>query len=449
MNAETKVINQSMKKPKEHKPLVISLCLQIASVLFFLLLCFFPFGKIAGESTPTLWDFISYDLELSTDLPSYSQFLVPVKSIATMTFWGGLILLAVLMIKVVYFFKADTMEKIFGYYTSTATDIGHILLSLPLVVMLVLVNYIAVTAFIIDSSFIYWAITLLIIEFVSHIAHRMCLSRYYAKEHREKVHMLSTPKKRNGFFLSFISLISFVPVMMLCSTSFVKNVNTGGFDQPTYISFPINEHLDIYNCDFDKEPRFSTPTNEFYIQKENALYFYTNNYHYYKARIEAIEAEIIEAWDLAGLAEKVKVRDQLEKNFSEMVYGCAYVNFTHTTTTHYHDAFTTSATSTDKVNELTYNATTGDNGEKKWGAKKDLLNYFFEEKIEMQTYKFEKGTDFSSQKIGVKIFYNDGSMKLCYVTPSNAEALSNADCGRHTFEWSDSWGDYSVEITIQ
>ena len=54
-------------------------------------------------------------------------------------------------------------------------------------------------------------------------------------------------------------------------------------------------------------------------------------------------------------------------------------------------------------------------------------------------------------KIGIQAFvkYNDGSVRISYITPTNAEALKSAKPGVHTLEWSDDWGDYSYDIVIK
>lgn len=83
----------------------------------------------------------------------------------------------------------------------------------------------------------------------------------------------------------------------------------------------------------------------------------------------------------------------------------------------------------------------------KWDNKENK-RLFCNQSIQLAQNEFNANTDFSSVKIGATIKYYDGSVKKCYIIPSNYEELNNAEKGRHTIKWADDWGSYEYEINI-
>ncbi len=448
MNENSNEKKYHFKLPKEHSTLKFSLFFEIISSLSLLISTFFSFGRIANEQLPSLWDFVTYSLKIDTQIPSYIEFLVPLKSIALIAFISGILFLIASLVKLYYFINADTNVKIYGYctYVSGANSAIRIIELIFTIASLLVLNKIAVDSFIIESYYVYIVLTLYIVNFASLLVHQIYLARHYSVHCKQLTPMLSSKEKQNGFLPGVIIVLLSSGIIFPIILGLVNNVYLNGFDQTIHPNFPFNEHLTIYSCDFDELPRIITNENKIVLQEENHFYFYTNNYHYYQARINAIEEEILTSYDFAEIAEKANILQELQNNFSELVYGRVYVDFSIISKKHeIYNGYISSY----RVNELTYDAMFGKDNPKKWNSDKEALNFAFEEKIELETDTFEKGTDFNSIKVGVKVFYNDGSMKIYYVTPSNATELSSASVGTHNFDWFDEWGDYSVKIVIK
>ena len=193
------------------------------------------------------------------------------------------------------------------------------------------------------------------------------------------------------------------------------------------------------------------------LGKSHTYVYYSDNIKYYNQLLEKIDKEIEEI--LYGNADDYDTKEefeqgikkienlndrkiQIEENKNKLRYEYIKVTY-HVQKMEYVDVKV--------LDEVIYD-TNCQNGNKdviKWGKQKNWFIYpVARENIFLSQNEFVKGTDFTNEKIGVKIFYNDGSMKLTYIIPDNAKELNNLGKGKHKIKWSDEWGSYEKEIKI-
>ncbi len=432
--------------PKNNKVVKITTIANVLSTFIYFILVFFPYGKIAGENTPKILDFVfSY---FGKPLSDYNQFLIPVKSIASIVTVSGVCMLLFAIIRLIHFLKAKSQEEILGFYSlGIRCNLLAIIYTIFLIPSLIFYNDIATNDFLIDSNFIYLSIGSISVYLIFSIIDQFALKKYYYKYYKETMRLLPIKSRKKGFFLDLLIVLLFFAALVPISIAPVKNIYSDGFKSKLYPNFPTQNHFSVYDADFDKEPDFIfTPENESHnISGEHTLICYSNNYCYYMARLEALEKEITSSWSLEEIHQKEELKTRLNDNLKKLEYGYMYLDYT---IINIKVPNTNGYTRTTKVNEIIYDASRGSDPQKKWGSDKSLRNFAFKEKIDLQKKSFEEGTNFSNINLGVKIYYNDGSMHLYYVNPSNAAQLNEAGKGTHSFEWSDEWGSYSIDITI-
>lgn len=101
------------------------------------------------------------------------------------------------------------------------------------------------------------------------------------------------------------------------------------------------------------------------------------------------------------------------------------------------------------VVEYIYNTNVLDKTQYQYGEAPITILTMCKEEIRLNKNVFDVETDFSSTEIIATVIYADGSFKISLITPDNFEELNNAPRGTHTIKWSDSWGEYSTQITIK
>ncbi len=196
-----------------------------------------------------------------------------------------------------------------------------------------------------------------------------------------------------------------------------------------------------------------TPEKQTVVQE-----YHGSNYIYYSNKIEDLQKQLLETKSIGSDTSKIQ---QLSEEINHLitvrenlVYPYIYIKYSFWNedipTTAPSGVQTTSNTSVFKIEEIIYDTRVNDGESIKWGKSSPLLeNIGIEEKLELEKNTFSQGTNFYNIKLGVKIFYDDGSMRLYYVNPENAEELTNASAGSYAFKWSDEWGSYSAPITIK
>lgn len=175
--------------------------------------------------------------------------------------------------------------------------------------------------------------------------------------------------------------------------------------------------------------------------------FYGESYRYNKLKIEELTKQrndlMPEDDSESALKKYVKKVEKMSKAIETLkdkrYYPYEYVNFV--------DGY---------MVDLQYNAT-GKSGIK-WGAERDnSLSILFQEKISLTDRyckysksmdKFPVGTNFLEELIVARVQYNDGSVRISKITPTNIEELNNATAGKYLLKWADSWGEYETSIIL-
>lgn len=198
-------------------------------------------------------------------------------------------------------------------------------------------------------------------------------------------------------------------------------------------------------------------TTSLELDKNHTYTYYSDNYEYMKALIEELKKERDELLygsgenydDLEDLKEGFEKLEELSNRIENLQNILNTMNYQYMKVTYHVQEMRYMDVKI--LDEVIYDTQRNNSKEDtvKWGVKKNWLYYpIAKENIILSEDEFEKGTDFNKTKIGVKIFYNDGSMKLTYITPNNANELNNAEEGNYKIYWTDSWGSYEKEIKI-
>ncbi len=198
-----------------------------------------------------------------------------------------------------------------------------------------------------------------------------------------------------------------------------------------------------YGC---KTIRLEYSNGEF-EDNTKSFVFYGDSYDFAKAKIEELEKEILELWPEDNSEESLKkylkqiedMENAIKLLKERTVYPYEYVDFI--------DGY---------LVDLQYNASGRD--EIKWGEKQESIkSLIFQEKISLTDRycknkksmdRFAVGTDFNNELIVARVQYNDGSVRISKIKPTNVEELNNAKAGKHLLKWEDSWGKYETQITL-
>lgn len=182
---------------------------------------------------------------------------------------------------------------------------------------------------------------------------------------------------------------------------------------------------------------------------ESYLYYYYNvGYEYWKNRTIELKQELEEIQE--NLSEEEALDETLARAETLMREIAIIQRYLDDLQNEYvmvrtYQYLNNRGTYRSEIVEIVYNAC--ENNMKKWDNKTNK-KLFSNQSITLTQTEFEKGTDFSSIKLGATIRYYDGSLKKSYITISNVTALNGADKGMHIIQWSDSWGNYEYEIQI-
>lgn len=68
--------------------------------------------------------------------------------------------------------------------------------------------------------------------------------------------------------------------------------------------------------------------------------------------------------------------------------------------------------------------------------------------IRLSSTVYSTKTEFDNVNILAYVEYTDGSRRFSLITPTNIDELNSASAGTHYLKFSDEWGSYEVEITI-
>ncbi len=184
-----------------------------------------------------------------------------------------------------------------------------------------------------------------------------------------------------------------------------------------------------------------------YEDNTKSFVFYGDSYDFANAKIEELEKEILELWPEDNSEEafekylkQIEDMDNAIKLLKEKnVYPYEFVDFI--------DGY---------MVDLQYNASGKD--EIKWGVKQESIkSLIFQERISLTDRycknkksmdRFAVGTDFNNELIVARVQYNDGSVRISKIKPTNVEELNNAKAGKHIIKWEDSWGKYETQITL-
>lgn len=226
------------------------------------------------------------------------------------------------------------------------------------------------------------------------------------------------------------------------------------------------EYSNVYDAQFGKN---NLPKLNFYngesitFAKQSGTYiltYYSDNYYFYndliKETTDKIGSLMPDGEGEKAFEEYTKKLKQLNDSLNllrEKIYQLNYASMSI--------KYTLSSTTTQIQNqwggwetkhsydivEIIYDTNVNADYETtKWDVESNKY-LFSKKKIELEKYEFSSSTDFTTEKLGVKIFYPDGSMKMYYTTAENAEELNEAT-GKATFKWSDSWGSYQATVNI-
>lgn len=288
---------------------------------------------------------------------------------------------------------------------------------------------------------------------------------------KEKVHYLTVEKSNKegenriieqkdlielSFFEWILNFLVFAG--MIISISFCN----GWFG---YDSYPPDGYLGGY-FKIGKEKRFDTPSyyvdgekiatldfgyteelkDQYYIEWGKAFYFYSHYIKQLEAEIQQLSVQDMindgESEEDAILLYEQKV-EKIEQKISVLkkaisdspiplqtirtkkVDGESYV-----------------------VTEYVYNTNRTDKTEYKFGDSQFSIATLAKESVSLDKTSFLEGTNFSAEAIVATITYADASVKKVLITPDNIDELNGAARGAHILKWSDSWGEYEIEITI-
>lgn len=211
------------------------------------------------------------------------------------------------------------------------------------------------------------------------------------------------------------------------------------FDNPSY--FVDGEEIAILDFGYTEELK-----DQYYIEWGKALYFYS----YYIKELED-EIEQLSVQDMINDGESEEEAILLyEKEIKEKEHKIAVLKKAISDSPIPLQTIRTKKADDENyvVTEYVYNTNRTDKTKYKFGDSQFSMTTLAKESLSLDKTSFAEGTNFSTETIVATITYADASIKKVIITPDNIDELNGAARGAHILKWSDSWGEYEVEITI-
>ena len=428
----------------------------LAVCLIILIAAAFPFGKMGGVATESVYNIIISSVK---GFKAYEYLHC--------AFGCAVALLLFVFVHITFFNNYKRHFKIVGTLLGTIASIVFGIL------FFIVANYVSKIYGLTSDTFtvmiVIFVVADVLLNFAGYFVYRRQMKPKEKTEEQETAKSRSSAKKLflrediEDFITSiFITLLA----ALSCFVGVPNNFNKYATYKDTGYSIVIQCELDerFTGIDGIDDSFRNNIINNFQEGSTHVLNYKGITYLYWQDKfvnaIEEKEKEIRELMpesssesDWKKYAEKIKRLseevDSLKLEYNKFEQDFRYDNVKVTVVSVAERPKPSQYDKTARIVEMVYDTQYSVSGrtETKWNNKQNK-RLFYGQGIELSQTEFTADTDFSTVKIGATINYYDGSIKKSYITPSNCQELNEASKGKHTIKWSDDWGSYEYTINI-